>query len=288
MRTSSGTPPQNGWVLTSSRPASKSKPSTRITCTAQRALRVDRERPLRRDHGLAGLARLHVADQPGSHCAGRRTRGRPGAGHAGLEAVHQRVVGAQAGLLRQQRASSRPWPAPRGSWPGSRPSRWPGAGCARRARSARWPAAGAAPAPRAAHWWRAIRAHLAQVGALHVVQRLAARRAASWRQRGVGAHAVQQRGHLGHRGGARLVALAGGMLAAWSQPAMDCRWSRRCSGEAVASRRGRARHRRGRQAAVVRFMRAAIARAQARESRHCSGIELALGNTHSSAAVIVT
>ena len=86
---------------------------------------------------LAARARARIS--AGSHdCRSPNSAVDLGAGHAGLVAVHQRVVRAtgrsasasSVGLLARERA------APRGSCRGSPPSRWPGAACARRARSA--------------------------------------------------------------------------------------------------------------------------------------------------------
>ena len=108
MRTSSGTPPQNGCRLSSRRPCSKSKPSAAISRSPSAFCRAAGKRPSsgsgaawRAQHALE-----KIRQEGGSGCEQRVDLG---AAHAGLVAVEQRVVGRQAERLP-------PWPRPpRGS-----------------------------------------------------------------------------------------------------------------------------------------------------------------------------
>ena len=178
---------------------------------AQPALAVQRERAHRVQGRVLRLALTHRADQAGQplpHLAEDLIH--PRAGHAGLEVVHQRVVTRQAGALGQQR----------GPFACQRQHR---AEVDQKAR----PVVGralAAPGVFAARGGDLLALHqvlgqrggappvaadLAQVGALFVAQRLLRGTLDLLAQRRVGAQAVQQRRHLGHRRRAGLVALAG-------------------------------------------------------------------------------
>ena len=200
MRTSSGTPPQNGCVLTSSRPASKSKPSRRDHALAQLALRRHRERPLRlRPPSRAPACRSPGWISPGSqlpHVAEHARR--PGLRrHAGLEAVHQRVVARQArsaataasASSRAIASTSRKFAEEAGPVVG-RALRAPRVLAARR-----WPASArcTSDSGSALDWRhsRRISRRLARCGSRQRLL-LGARRAAR-ASCGVGAHAVQQR-----------------------------------------------------------------------------------------------
>ena len=67
MRTSSGTPPQKGCVLTSSRPASKSKPSRRITCSHSARCASTANGPRARSRARAPAVATTRSIRPGSH-----------------------------------------------------------------------------------------------------------------------------------------------------------------------------------------------------------------------------
>ncbi len=104
MRTSSGTPPENGCVLVSSRPASKSKPSRRTMRSHSARWASSAKGPTGSITTACDWRSITRWIRPGSHwrtCAEHAVD--HGAGHARFEAVHQRVVLAEPGLLRQQR-----------------------------------------------------------------------------------------------------------------------------------------------------------------------------------------
>ena len=161
-----------------------------------------------------------------------------GAGHAGLVAVHQRVVLRQAGLRRQQRGLLAGQIASTVAEIGDETasSRWPGAACARRARSARWPSAGAAPATRAsalaARHSRRISRRLARCRSDSGSCSARAKRSRQLRRRCACGAAARPSPTCA---AARASLPLGGMLAAWSQPASDCRWPRRCRRVQVAA-----------------------------------------------------
>jgi hypothetical protein len=175
----------------------------------QLALCLHRERPDRLDHRLARLHLLHLANQPRQplpHFSEDAVDG--GAGGARLVHVHQRVVGAQAGEVGEQprffaadgehlaEVLDEARPVVGG------PLLSPGVLATRLGHRA-------APHQGLGHGIRAapVAPDLSQVGALQVVQRLLLGPLQVVGQRLVGAQAVQQRRHLGHRRGAGLVAL---------------------------------------------------------------------------------
>ena len=176
---------------------------------AQCTLRGDGERAHRLDKLVLGLALLRPLDQarqPLAQIAEQAVELR--AGHAGLETIEQRVIGAQTRLVGEQLGLFAPQAQhlaevlEKARPVVGRPLLAPGVLAARggqrllldqrlRQRVARAPVA----------------ADLAQVRALRVVERLAFRLRDQALEPRLGAHAVQQGADLGQRGGARLVAL---------------------------------------------------------------------------------
>jgi hypothetical protein len=230
MRTSSGTPPQNGCVLTSSRPASKSKPSCASPARTAHAARPPGTGPTGCSSGSAACLSRTRRIKAGSHAAQvAEDAVELRAGHAGFVAVHQRVVAGQAAQVRQQRGLLARQRQHRAEvLQEALASRPPGAAGARRARSAPWPAPGAPPATPAARW-RAATGGASRAG-WHAAPRPAARRrpfeplfsAGSVRMRCSSAA-------ISAIAAARASLPFAGMWAAWSQPAIDCRWPRRCN-----------------------------------------------------------
>ena len=200
---SSGTPPLNGWALSSSRPASKSKPSSVITSRLSARCAAFGNGPR---GAIDRLARLPLAD--GAHqarqpvTAGRRTARSTSAlvmpgSYWSISASYgaRPVASAQVLRLLAGKAQHLAQVDEKAGPVVGRPLR-----CARRARSARSRATAPRPAlPAARSTLRQLAPDLAQVGALGVVERLVlgARRA-------------------GRRGAARC---AGGAAARPSRPA---------------------------------------------------------------------
>ena len=174
MRTSSGTPPQNGCRLSSRRPWSKSKPSAAISRSPSAFWRSAGKRAPRAAGGGLLPAQHPLEESRAEKRSAARTGRRSSAlRHARLVAVEQRVVERRGRALR-------PWPPPpRG--PGAGPPRAPAAA---RAKSAAGAPRARASRPRAvartmrrdqlgsAARWRGhvAAAHLAQVGRLPGVE----------------------------------------------------------------------------------------------------------------------
>ena len=237
MRTSSGTPPQKGCVLTSSRPASKSKPKSRMTCSHSTRCAASGKGPTAATTGSAAWRAVTCWIRPGSHCrTSPNTRSTwaqvmPGSKRSIIASYFRTPFSCDSSS-----ACSRPAASTSRKF-STKPFQSLAGRCVRQACSQRdvaicWRCTSDSGSAFDARHWRRISRTLARCRSVSG--------SCSARDNWSGSLAsVRMRcssAAISANAAARASLPLGGMLAAWSQPAMDCRCDRRCSRVQVPAR----------------------------------------------------